>query len=233
MTDWLELSNCGHTKCCLYDQPAAVLESLWLLGNITRDLISWGGLSVLLTRKCKNRLRRKFRDHLIRVWEITMEGRAKKIPAVIRRRGVEKSVICTFGVRVQDSKHSRHAGQQGAASGLRIQKKARWTGVRESMYTFVAGIWKRDGKKENQLCFFELEFRKVSRFLSERFCKHLLQGREELQGHWLMKRMVIPPISLAHQQQNQVTAAYLRGSLLIRWLTGQIRLALQEGDTSV
>lgn len=46
------------------------------------------------------------------------------------------------------------------------------------MYTFVAGIWKRDGKKENQLCFFELAFRKVSRFLSERLLKHLLQGRE-------------------------------------------------------
>lgn len=65
------------------------------------------------------------------------------------------------------------------------------------MHTFVAGIWKRDGKKENQLCFFELEFRKVSRFLSERLCKHLLQGREELQGHRLMKGMIIPPISLS------------------------------------
>lgn len=84
------------------------------------------------------------------------------------------------------------------------------------MHTVVAGIWKRDGKKENQLCFFELEFRKVSRFLSERLLKHLLQGREELQGHRLMKGMIIPPISLAHQQQNQVTAAYLRGSLLTR-----------------
>lgn len=61
---------------------------------------------------------------------------------------MEKSVICTFGVRVQESKHSQHAGQQGAVSGLRIQKKARWTGVRESMLTFVAGIWEKDGKKE-------------------------------------------------------------------------------------
>lgn len=94
MTDWPELSNCGHTKCCLCDQPAAVLESLWFLGNITRDLRfpEVGRLSYWW-ENLKTDSEGSSRTISLEFERQQWKARQKNIPAVIRRGGGWRRVL--------------------------------------------------------------------------------------------------------------------------------------------